>query len=509
MLGGTLALLHHSLQLDGRLFRHHLYRLIFVGILYTFVVFATLQSLFVGAPGQWMFVRIAQLNFWFISLAGISYFATAISEEKEAESLGILRMAGISPSALLLGKSTSRLIIASLLLSLQFPFALLAITLGGVTALQVFSVYLALLAYTAFVANLALFCSVIARRASSASVIMTMLLGAFFFLPPLIDWGATQLLGATGSSGSVLLSSLTSTASEMSVLIRLSVILSTKFAESPLSFQVTSNLVAAVLLFVLSRIVFDRVTRYHSVASTSRGLLFRPTGWLKFMGTGRVWKTALIWKDFHFITGGKPLMLLKSVGYGLVAALAVVIAFADGSSNPFILIALWTIWPVLLLLLIESTLMAARVFREEVQLNALSSLMLLPVRPSRIAYAKVAGCLIALLPGLIVLGFSVACIVIAMLIEADAQADAAYLFGLVFAGLGIFTSLAFSLFFVHLVAYLSLVVKWGSIPMSIGISLVLMILLACFWYLAGFVFLGGAVGLHFMIGSRFKQLGMQ
>ena len=402
MLGGTLALLQHSLQLDGRLFRHHLYRLIFVAVLYLFVIIATGQSLLMGAPGQWMFVRIAQLDFWFISLAGISYFATAISEEKETESLGILRMAGISPSALLMGKSTSRMIVACLLLSLQFPFALLAITLGGVTTLQVFSVFLALLAYTAFVANLALFCSVITRRASSASVMMTVALGLFFFAPVLVR----LLANSVGSSAVRFVRAVETVLApqyETSAFSRLPEIMATGFAESPLSFQVLSNLAAAFVFFVFSRIVFDRVTRYHSVASTNRGVLMRPTGSLKILGPRRAWKSALIWKDFHFVTGGKPLLLLKSLLYGLVLALACVAGFTDGSSNPFISIALWSIWPVGLLLLIESTLMASRVFREEVQLNALSSLMLLPTGPARIAYAKVAGCLVALSPGLIAL----------------------------------------------------------------------------------------------------------
>ena len=508
MLGGTLALLQHSLQLDGRLFRHHLYRLIFVGVLYLFVVIATGQSLLLGAPGQWMFGWIAYLNFWFISLAGISYFATAISEEKESESLGILRMAGISPSALLLGKSTSRMIVACLLLSLQFPFALLAITLGGVTTLQVFSVFLALLAYTAFVANLALFCSVIARRASSASVMMTVALGLFFFVPLFVR----MIAGSVGSTAVGFVRAVETVLApqyETSVFARLPEIMATGFDESPVSFQVLSNLAAAFVFFVFSRLVFDRVTRYHSVASVSRGVLLRPTGKLKILGPRRAWKSALIWKDFHFVTGGKPLLLLKSLVYGLVLVFACVIAFIEGSSNPFILIALWSIWPVGLLLLIESTVMASRVFREEVQLNALPSLMLLPIRPARIAYAKVAGCLVALAPGLIALTLGVASVAIAILIESDSQAAASSLVGLIFAGVGVVVGLTFVLFFVHLVAYLSLVVKWGSIPMSIGISLVLVLFLCFMWPIAVFVFLGGAVGLHFMIGSRFKQLGMQ
>ena len=76
MFGGTLALLNHSLQLDSRLLRHHLYRLLFVGIIYFCVMIATLLSMGIGAPGKWLFGSITYLNFAFITLAGISFFSS-------------------------------------------------------------------------------------------------------------------------------------------------------------------------------------------------------------------------------------------------------------------------------------------------------------------------------------------------------------------------------------------------------------------------------------------------
>ncbi|MEZ6049102.1 MAG: hypothetical protein R3C11_26710 [Planctomycetaceae bacterium] len=52
-------------------------------------------------------------------------------------------MTGMSPMVLLLGKSTSRLIYALLILSVQIPFVLLSITLGEVMLNQIIAVYVA------------------------------------------------------------------------------------------------------------------------------------------------------------------------------------------------------------------------------------------------------------------------------------------------------------------------------------------------------------------------------
>ena len=91
----------------------------------------------VGAPGLHFLQEMVWLNLVFITLAGLSYFASAITEEKEEMMLGLLRMTDLNPVAILLGKSTSRLVGALLLLLVQVPFVLLAVTLGGVGLLQI------------------------------------------------------------------------------------------------------------------------------------------------------------------------------------------------------------------------------------------------------------------------------------------------------------------------------------------------------------------------------------
>lgn len=109
---------------------------------------------FYRCTGTELFSSIAWLNLLFITCAGAGYFSTAITEEKEEETLGLLQMAGLNHIGILLGKSTSRLIQVMLLLVVQFPFMLLAVTLGGVTTDQILAAYVSVLAFTVLLANL-------------------------------------------------------------------------------------------------------------------------------------------------------------------------------------------------------------------------------------------------------------------------------------------------------------------------------------------------------------------
>ena len=65
-----------------------------------------------------------------ISVAGVSYFVSAVSEEKDAGTLALLQLAGAPPLGIVLSKSTSRMISSLMLLTIQLPFTFLAVTLG-------------------------------------------------------------------------------------------------------------------------------------------------------------------------------------------------------------------------------------------------------------------------------------------------------------------------------------------------------------------------------------------
>ena len=94
MFAGTLAMLYRALRLDSRLLRTHLFRVSFAALMYLALCYTWVSSSLVGAPGLKLFETMTYLNLVLISLAGISFFATAISEEKEEDTdFGLLKLA--------------------------------------------------------------------------------------------------------------------------------------------------------------------------------------------------------------------------------------------------------------------------------------------------------------------------------------------------------------------------------------------------------------------------------
>ena len=150
-------------------------------------------------------------------------------------------MAGVSSLALLMGKSTPRLIAALILLTVQLPFTMLAITLGGVSIYQVLAAYTCLFAYLVLVANTALFFSVICQRSRTAGLLTGVFLFLFFF-GPFFSSGARAGLIFQGwlSEGSWidgLWSSVEGHVRDSSAFRRIASILSTGFSDSAFSFS--------------------------------------------------------------------------------------------------------------------------------------------------------------------------------------------------------------------------------------------------------------------------------
>jgi ABC-type transport system involved in multi-copper enzyme maturation permease subunit len=284
---GTFALLSRTLRRDVTLWQPHVFRAGFAGMVLFALFFAHSSSLMFGAPGLQFFRSILGLNFMVISLAGIGLFSSVITEEKEDASLGLLRMAGISHLGLMLGKSTGLLLSALALLVVQFPFTLLAITLGGVTLGQAVAAYVALAAYLVLVANAGLFCSTVCRRTGPAVVMMGLLIGTLVLLPVLLHRSLAAWAAGGGLSGAARFVVATVAAlNEASVVRRIVTITQTGFAESAVSVQVASNLAAAAGFFLLAWATFDYFTRGENPSAPLRNLLLRQTGGLVRLGAG-------------------------------------------------------------------------------------------------------------------------------------------------------------------------------------------------------------------------------
>ena len=442
-------------------------------ILILFLLF-TIQSMArtggVGAPGLNFLEEMVWLNFVCITLAGLSYFASAITEEKEEMMLGLLRMTDLNSVAILFGKSTSRLVGALLLLLVQVPFVLLAVTLGGVGLLQIAAAYGTLLAYLFLVCNLALLFSVVFRRTATAQAfilgfLLLFLLGYFWAA------GVEQYLAADdpavlhrGAWG--VLTAMIDLWRQATPSARLGAIFQTGFAGPAIGFQVASNLVIGVILFLLAWLVFEPCTREEHDAAPARRWLLGRTSRPSRIPSRLVGTWAISWKDFTFISGGRFGLLLK---FGVIAFLMglfnfFTLEFGDrGEVNrEFEGTALLCI--SLIVTALCMALESARVFQEEIRWKTLSSLVMLPVSVPELAYRKVAGTLAGTLPLLAgcVLGVLLAPKNVGDFFNEMSREPITF---------GVFcVAILQFILFLHLTAFLSLILKRGALPLAIAIQ---------------------------------------
>lgn len=159
----AIAFLTRSIRQESRLFSHHLIRGGLAGmVLFMFILQLTASSRF-GAAGSRFATSIVMAFYWFLTILGLLYYSVAITEEKEEDTLPLLRMTGVSNFALLTGKSIPRLAIAALFLLVVSPFLVLSMTMGGVVAEQLVACLLGLLCYSFLLSQLGLLASTVAQ----------------------------------------------------------------------------------------------------------------------------------------------------------------------------------------------------------------------------------------------------------------------------------------------------------------------------------------------------------
>ncbi len=467
-----LALFERSLRVDARTpsvfgTRAALLAILLISL---FEVEQTSRYGFSSAPGLQLFQGVLWINVVFISLAGLSYFASAITEEKEEMMLGLLRMTDLNALSILLGKSTSRLVGAGMLLLAQVPFTLLAVTLGGVSIRQIAAGYCTLLAYVFLLCNIALFNSVVFRRTAVAALMTGVTVWILFVLPSAIlsafrDAIAAGVFVATSGWRAVFIRSLEFTTG-VSAWSRLSAILRTGFAEGPVGFQVISNVVIGIGFFLLAWVAFEPCTRNQHEDAPARGIVM-----LRRRRSARVPEGvhdlgAVAWREFRFVGGGVRGLALKFLIFGAAAA-----CFAKGfwlrqAGSPKEVLGGFLVISSLAVTAISLALDASRVFKSEVRWKTLSSLVLLPFSVREIAYRKV----FASVPG--VTPYLLYCLAGLTLIPKEfsqfLDGMASHPEGLMFLAI----SVSQYILFLHLTAYLSLVMKRGALPLAVAIQYV-------------------------------------
>jgi hypothetical protein len=411
MLSNILAFLERGLRVDARLVRLHVLRLGMVLLVFGALFIAHLGSVTVGAPGLGFFAWICWTTLIFSTLAGSTFFATCITEEKEEQTLGLLTLANIRPAALIVGKFLPRLCNALLILTVLFPFTLLSITLGGVTWEQVWAAYWLLFAHVVVMGSIGLFFSIISRN-SGWAIAWTLLGQLLFFAgPPIV----AAVLGPLVSSGSVItgiswldgglqwLSRISLSAVDSLAFVRINQILSTGFDESAFSLQVLSNLGLSASLFIAGWLLFPLFNR--SAESTTEQITVWQRGVRLQRGSRRSWKWAIAWKDFYYVAGGPTWWGARAICF---LPLAVIAGLAANNFNwdsqlrhrlgeTLMLIVLFGAIPI------ELTLLAARLFRAEIKDGTWANLAGLPLSMAHIAYAKVIGSLLGLAPAVALL----------------------------------------------------------------------------------------------------------
>lgn len=451
MLRGTLTLLNRSLRDSARKRSAHAVRVTSVLVLLGMLIWAHASSAGVGAPGLRLFHSVCYLSVALISLAGLGFFASAISEEKEEGTLGLLKMADLSTVSIVLGKSTSRLAIALVVFTGQLPFALLSITLGGLKLEQVWAAYVALAAYLVLVANIALLYSVLCRRTSEASILLLLtLVTGLWIVPQLHGARAGIELDDLVPADSAVMDVVWNTSkffADNSILRRIDVILTTGFKESAFSPQVWWSLLMALACFVSACVLFNRFTEYVGAAPAGGAGRTRRS-------RRRVWRWPLVWKDFQFLAGGVPMVVAKTVVYVLM--LVGVYWGYDWIWAIYYVPLISAIWFAATLIAVSELLLtASRLFHQERSEGTLACLFMLPRSLTAICYGKLAGCVLGSIPTIVMF-------VVLVVVLPDAPVGPQVFFQQVVPGMmGL-------LVLVHLTVLYSLIVRWGALPLAVG-----------------------------------------
>ena len=480
MTSPLLALFARSLREDTRLKLTYFARCGLVTVILLFMFTVESRMGWSNGPGLDFFDTVITIDLVFILLAGCGYFASAITEEKEEMTLGLLRMTNLNPLSILLGKSTSRLCGALLLLAAQLPFTMLAVTLGGISLGQIAAAYCTLGAFLIFLANLALLASVVCKRSPGAAAFTIVALVLFFAIVPLLNWIAhwPAQLGLISQDAAWVsaLDRLAGFAHTASPFQRITQILETGFNDRIFGWQAGSNLALGAGCFLLAWAVFDRFCNEQPESAPRRGGVFRRRRFLRRLGAGRVWTRALAWKDFYFLAGGKVWMLGKYVIYGLPLVALACWPRRWGGPPPRDVFGFITMWIAWLLFVLELAFIAASIFKTERQGQTLSTLAVLPMSMRRIALHKIIGILPALLPAVtyFVLGFVCGAKRIFEAVGTIKFTSHSDFVALLVIGY----TLAQSVFFLYLTANLSLRVKRGALPLAIGIQFILQFFLS-------------------------------
>jgi ABC-type transport system involved in cytochrome c biogenesis permease component len=442
---GLWQLTRLTLTTDIRRLGSHAVRFGLAIVLYAAVVYASLYSTR-NAAGLPLFQSQLLITAFFLSATAIFGFSQTITEEKEEETLGLIRLADISPLAIILGKTMGILVEAALLLIIQVPFTIVAITLGGVAWSQVTAAYVALGAYLWLLGAVGIAASVLEPTGGRAARWTAIIVGAYL-LPPMISW--MNVFGLTG---------LLRGFAAISLPMRLLEITESDFRDGPWSSAVWFGIITGLIVLIVAWLLFDR-------ASTSE-LHDRQPKILGFKNrrARRPWSRPIVWREYEFLTGGVPWTIAR---VGIQVAIFVLVSYSFfwvrliPRSLGFTLA--WSAIASGVVGLLDGTWFASRLFQDEIRHRTWSSLVQTPYSLPRLALDKTLGWALGLAPTILSpFLFIIAMIIFHEHMPRDAGNILEVIIGTATIGMSVFG-------YLHLLVLTSLYFGWKGTPMTLTI----------------------------------------
>jgi len=427
--------------------------------LFLFMIVAELRG--AGAPGLNCFIVVTVLQMMAISLIGLTYFGSAVAEEKEEETLGLLRMTDLNPLSILLGKSTSRLCGALLLLVTALPFTIVAVTLGGVSLHQIAATYCTITTYTFLVCNVALLGSVLARNTARAAIFTAMVIGVLLGTGPALvalteDW-------TTGS-----LPPVAKTLSHVTPIGRLTAILGTHYTGPLATWPEAGCVVLGLASFLLAWAVFNRFCDRGQDAPASRAGTPVRVLWWRIPRPSRPRRFAIAWKDYHFLFGGHAGLIIRLLVYLVLPAVTLGLMKVNRNPNLSDALSHFVNW-LAIFYFIDIGAMGARLFRHELNEQTLSSLAILPSTIRRVAWRKALVLALVAVPG------TVSSVGLSLLQQRLYGGSSFSRTALIVQAGNIVVSTAL---YLHWVVFASLLVKRGGLPLGIVATAIFSILMS-------------------------------
>lgn len=397
MLTKAFALLQQTFRVDVRQLRTHLLRGgIAAGVLWLLTI-VHYESRWRGSPGLNLCMGLTFPTMILLTLMGAFYFPSVITEEKEEQTLGLLRMAGVNSVTLLLGKSVARVGVVLLLIAVSLPYWWLCVTLGGVTYAQIAAIALALAAHLFLMSQIGTLCSVYFTTTGRACV-AAMIILALLLLGPIIVEETLQEFRII-RYGSRPLSFLYTDLAPW----QLGLIVSPGYSGGIFTTQVWSNILAGCVLFCLSWLLLDRLNTYDQVSGRESRLLAGMKSLLpetirkrrrpRRAPPGAV-GSAVAWKDFRLFGGGYKWWLVRTIGFATMGFLASFDRWGDPMRRIGVALILSAFWAGIA----EIVFHAGHLFHREVKAQTWDSLRMLPVSTGFLCRRKIGGVLWAMVP---------------------------------------------------------------------------------------------------------------